>query len=106
MNLVGAGTYLPTFTPGWSDTFVGSSTKTLSCINASTSYHLLSNPKNSLSVGIFAYCVPSFNKTLVTPKTFFSGKNNSKNGLTSFGDITLLNTLVIPLTTVSLFVIV
>jgi hypothetical protein len=59
-------------------------------------------PKNSWVVGILAYCVPSFNKTLVTPNTFFSGKNISKNGLTSDDVITLLKTFVIPLTTVSL----
>ena len=37
------------------------------------------------------------------PKTFFSGKNNSKNGFTSFGVITRLNTFVNPFTTTSLF---
>ena len=38
--------------PGWSDTFVGSSIKTLSSARASTSYHLLETPKNSEVVGI------------------------------------------------------
>ena len=98
--------YLPTLIPGWSETFVGSSTNTLSSANASTSYHLFDTPKNSAAVGMFVYSVPLLSKTLVIPKTFFSGKNSSKNGLTSFGLITFLNTLVIPLTTNSLLVIV
>ena len=92
--------------PGWSDTLVGSSTKTLSSTRALTSYHLLSLPKNSCGEGTLAYCVPSFNKTLVTPKTFFSGKNISKNGLISFAVIVRLKTLVTPFTTVSLLTIV
>ena len=50
---------------------------------------------------VLEYCVPDFNKTLVIPKTFFSGKNNSKYGFESFGVITLLYTFVIPLTTTS-----
>ena len=79
---------------------------TLSSANASTSYHLFDNPMNSAVVGMFEYSVPSLSKTLVIPNTFFSGKNSSKNGLTSFGVITLLNTFVIPLTTSSLLVIV
>ena len=80
--------------------------KTLSSANASTSYHLLDKPKNSAVVGKLVYSVPLFNKTLVIPKTFFSGKNSSKNGFTSFGVMTLLNTLVTPFTTNSLLVIV
>ena len=62
--------------------------------------------RGSQVVGVFVYCVPFFNMTLVIPNTFFSGRNNSKKGLTSFAPITLLNTFVIPLTTTSLFVIV
>jgi len=98
--------YFPTLTPGWSETLVGSSIKTLSSAKAFTSYHLLSNPKNSCGWGIVLYCVPSLSNTLVTPNTFFSGKNNSKNGLTSLAVIILLNTFVIPLTTTSRFVMV
>ena len=56
--------------------------------------------------GTVEYCVPSLSNTLVIPNTFFSGKNISKYGLTSFGVITLLNTLVTPFTTISLLVIV
>ena len=55
---------------------------------------------------MFVNCVPSLKITLVIPKTFFSGKNNSKNGFTSFEVITLLNTFVRPFTTVSRFLIV
>ena len=106
INLSCVWIYLPTLIPGWSETLVGSSIKTLSSAKASTSYHLFDKPKNSAVVGIFVYSVPLFNNTLVIPSTFFSGKNNSKNGLTSFAPITLLNTLVIPLTTISRFVIV
>ena len=98
--------YLPTLIPGWSETLVGSSIKTLSSANESTSYHLFSTPKNSAVEGILVYSVPLLSNTLVIPNTFFSGKNNSKNGLTSFAPITLLNTYVIPLTTIYLFVIV
>ena len=40
INLLDAVTYLPIFIPGLSETLVGSSIKTLSSINAFTSYHL------------------------------------------------------------------
>ena len=55
INLSLVVTYLPTLIPGWSETLVGSSMNTLSSINALTSYHLLSAPKNSCDEGIFAY---------------------------------------------------
>ena len=107
INLFDVVIYVPTLIPGWSDTFVGSSIKTLSWTKASTSYHLSGpNVKKSCGFGIVENWVPDFNKTLVIPKIFFSGKNNSKYGLTSFGVITLLKTFVIPLTTTSLFTIV
>ena len=83
--------------------FVGSIIKTLSSANESTSYHLFASPMNSDDGGIVFIC-PSFNNTLVIPKTFLSGKNNSKNGLTSDAVITLLKTFVTPLITGSRFV--
>ena len=98
--------YLPTLIDGSSDGFVGSSINTLPSAKAGTSYHLPLTPKNSCGVGTFEYEVPSLCIIDVTPNTFFSGKKNSKNGRTSFGVITLLNTFVIPFTTVSLFVMV